>query len=64
MKHSDIKLNLSTDWINVLLSILFTFMYNNDLINTILEIETLNILILAMLILNTDLFIKTMVNFV
>lgn len=47
-----------------MLSILFTFMYNNDLINTILEIETLNILILAMLILNTDLFIKTMVNFV
>lgn len=39
-------------------------MYNNDLINTILEIETLNILILAMLILNTDLFIKTMVIFV
>lgn len=47
-----------------MLSILFTFMYNNDLINTILEIETLNILILAMLILNTDLFIKTMVIFV
>lgn len=39
-------------------------MYNNDLINTILEIETLNILILAMLILNTDLFTKTMVIFV
>lgn len=39
-------------------------MYNNDLINTILEIETLNILILTMLILNTDLFIKTMVIFV
>lgn len=39
-------------------------MYNNDLINTILEIEMLNILILAMLILNTDLFIKTMVIFV
>lgn len=39
-------------------------MYNNDLINTILEIETLNILILAMLILNTYLFIKTMVIFV
>lgn len=39
-------------------------MYNNDLINTILEIETLNILILAMLILNKDLFIKTMVIFV
>lgn len=47
-----------------MLSVLFTFMYNNDLINTILEIETLNILILAMLILNTDLFIKTMVIFV
>lgn len=47
-----------------MLSILFTFMYNNDLINIILEIETLNILILAMLILNTDLFIKTMVIFV
>lgn len=39
-------------------------MYNNDLINTILEIETLNILILTMLLLNTDLFIKTMVIFV
>lgn len=47
-----------------MLLILFIFMYNNDFINIILEIEMLNILILIMFILNIDFFIKIMVNFV
>lgn len=47
-----------------MLFILFIFMYNNDFINIILEIEMLNILILVMFILNIDFFIKIMVNFV
>lgn len=47
-----------------MLLILFIFMYNNDFINIILEIEMLNILILVMFILNIDFFIKIMVNFV
>lgn len=46
-----------------MLLILFIFMYNNDFINIILEIEMLNILILVMFILNIDFFIKIMVNF-
>lgn len=47
-----------------MLLILFIFMYNNDFLNIILEIEMLNILILVMFILNIDFFIKIMVNFV
>lgn len=47
-----------------MLFILFIFMYNNDFINIILEIEMLNILILVMFILNIDFFIKIMVIFV
>lgn len=47
-----------------MLLILFIFMYNNDFINIILEIEMLNILILVMFILNIDFFIKIMVIFV
>lgn len=47
-----------------MLLILFIFMYNNDFINIILEIEMLNILILIMFILNIDFFIKIMVIFV
>lgn len=47
-----------------MLLILFIFMYNNDFINIILEIEMLNILILVMFILNIYFFIKIMVNFV